>query len=136
MQITNRQKLLLTIAGIWLVLLLLNSLSSNAAMKTLPYSEFLRLAKEGKITEVAVTDNVIQGVMLDENSNSGRREPFRTVRVDSEVSEVLDQNGIEYTVKYNRISSQTFFLGFFRFYYFWGSGTSSCDDFNNNRVVL
>ena len=45
MQITNRQKLLLTIAGIWLVLLLLNSLSSNAAMKTLPYSEFLRLAK-------------------------------------------------------------------------------------------
>ena len=37
MQIKNRQKLLLTIGGIWLVVMLLNSLSSNAAMKTLPY---------------------------------------------------------------------------------------------------
>ncbi len=99
MQNTNRSKLLLIIGGIWLVLTLLNSFSSNAAMKTLPYSEFLKLAKEGKVSEVAVTDNVIQGVMLTENSDSGRGERFRTVRVDSEVSEVLDQNGIEYSGK-------------------------------------
>ena len=76
MQNNNRSKFLIIIGGIWLFLMLLNSFSSNAAMKTLPYSEFLKLAKEGKISEVAVTDNVIQGVMLDENSNSGRGEPF------------------------------------------------------------
>jgi len=99
MQNTNRSKLLMIIGGIWLLMLLLNSFSSNAAMKTLPYSEFLRLAKEGKISEVAVTDNVIQGVMLDVNSESGRGERFRTVRVDSDVSEVLEQNGIEYSGK-------------------------------------
>ena len=99
MQNTNRSKLLLIIGGIWLLLTLLNSFSSNAAMKTLPYSEFLKLAKEGKVSEVAVTDNVIQGVMLTENSDSGRGERFRTVRVDPEVSEVLDQNGIEYSGK-------------------------------------
>jgi cell division protease FtsH len=68
-------------------------------MKTLAYSEFLKLAKEGKVSEVAVTDNVIQGIMLTGNSDSGRGERFRTVRVDSEVSEVLDQNGIEYSGK-------------------------------------
>lgn len=79
--------------------MLLNSLSSNTAMKTLPYSEFLKLAKEGKVSEVAVTDNVIQGIMLTGNSDSGRGERFRMVRVDSEVSEVLDQNGIEYSGK-------------------------------------
>ena len=99
MQNTNRSKLLLIIGGIWLTIMFLNSFSSNAAMKNLPYSEFLKLAKEGKISEVAVTDNAIQGVMLTENSDSGRGERFRTVRVDSEVSEVLDQNGIEYTGK-------------------------------------
>jgi cell division protease FtsH len=99
MQSINRKKLILVIGGIWLFLMLLNSLSSTAAMKTLPYSEFLKLAKEGKISEVAVTDNVIQGVMLDENSNTGRGEPFRTVRVDSDVSEILEQNGIEYSGK-------------------------------------
>ena len=99
MQNTNRSKLLMIIGGIWLAIMLLNSFSSNAVMKTLPYSEFLKLAKEGKISEVAVTDNVIQGVMLDENSNSGRGEPFRTVRVDPDVSEILEQNGIEYSGK-------------------------------------
>ena len=99
MQNTNRSKLLLIIGGIWLTIMFLNSFSSNAAMKNLPYSEFLKLAKEGKVSEVAVTDNAIQGVMLPENSDSGRGERFRTVRVDSEVSEVLDQNGIEYTGK-------------------------------------
>ena len=99
MQNTNRKKLLLVIGGIWLLLMFLNSLSSNAASKTLPYSEFLKLAKEGKISEVAVTDNVIQGIMLDENSNTGRGEPFRTVRVDPDVSEILEQNGIEYSGK-------------------------------------
>ena len=99
MQNNNRSKFLIIIGGIWLFLMLLNSFSSNAAMKTLPYSEFLKLAKEGKISEVAVMDNVIQGVMLDENSNSGRGEPFRTVRVDPDVSEILEQNGIEYSGK-------------------------------------
>jgi len=99
MQNTNRSKLLMIIGGIWLAIMLLNSFSSNAVMKTLPYSEFLKLAKEGKISEVAVTDNVIQGFMLDENSNSGRGEPFRTVRVDPDVSEILEQNGIEYSGK-------------------------------------
>ena len=99
MQNTNRSKLLIIIGGIWLVVMLLNSLSSNTAMKTLAYSEFLKLAKEGKVSEVAVTDNVIQGIMLTGNSDSGRGERFRTVRVDSEVSEVLDQNGIEYSGK-------------------------------------
>ena len=69
MQNTNRSKLLIIIGGIWLVVMLLNSLSSNSAMNTLPYSEFLKLAKGGKVSEVAVTDNVIQGIMLTGNSD-------------------------------------------------------------------
>jgi len=50
--------MLLVIGGIWLAQMLLNSLSSNTGMKTVPYSEFLQLAKEGKVSKVAVSDNL------------------------------------------------------------------------------
>ena len=91
--------MLLVIGGIWLALMLLNSLSSNTGIKTVPYSEFLQLAKEGRVSEVAVSDNVIQGIMLTENSDSGQGVRFQTVRVDPAVSDLLDQNGIEYSGK-------------------------------------
>ncbi len=99
MQKNNRSKMLLVIGGIWLALMLLNSLSSNTGIKTVPYSEFLQLAKEGRVSEVAVSDNVIQGIMLTENSDSGQGVRFQTVRVDPAVSDLLDQNGIEYSGK-------------------------------------
>ncbi|MGD8741634.1 MAG: ATP-dependent metallopeptidase FtsH/Yme1/Tma family protein, partial [Desulfobacterales bacterium] len=99
MQNQNRSRTLIIIGGIWLALLLFNFLSTNAAVKTIPYSEFLQLAKEGKVSEVAVSDNVIQGKMFTDNSDSEQGEPFQTVRVDAEISDVLEQNGIEYTGK-------------------------------------
>ncbi|MBT8367224.1 MAG: ATP-dependent metallopeptidase FtsH/Yme1/Tma family protein, partial [Deltaproteobacteria bacterium] len=89
MQKKSRSKFLIVIGSIWLALMLLNALSSNAVMKTIPYSEFLRLADEGKVSDVAVTENVIQGTMFSENSDSGQGERFQTVRVDPAVSEVL-----------------------------------------------
>ena len=136
MQNTNRSKLLMIIGGIWLAIMLLNSFSSNAVMKTLPYSEFLKLAKEGKISEVAVTDNVIQGVMLDENSNSGRVNPFERyvwIRTYPKYSIKTESN---IAAKYNPILLPTFFHGFFPSCFLWEFGTLSCVDFNNNKAVL
>ncbi len=95
----NNQKNLRTIvivASIWLGFMIVNSLMSAAAIKTIPYSDFLRLAKEGKVSEVAVTDKVIQGRMFTETSTE-QGERFQTVRVDSALTDVLDQNDIEYT---------------------------------------
>jgi cell division protease FtsH len=91
--------MLLIIGGIWLAFLVFNFLSTNAAVKTIPYSEFLQLAKEGKVSEVAVSDNVIQGKMFTDSSDSAQGESFQTVRVDGEISDVLEQNGIEYAGK-------------------------------------
>ena len=99
MQKQHKFKSLAIIGGIWLALILLNNITSNAVMETIPYSEFLKLAKEGKISEVAVTDNVIQGKMFTENSSSDQGQSFQTVRVDAELSDVLEQNGVEYTGK-------------------------------------
>ncbi|MEJ2285281.1 MAG: ATP-dependent zinc metalloprotease FtsH [Desulfobacterales bacterium] len=83
----------------WLAFWLLNSFSTTAGIKTIPYSEFLRLARDGKVSEVAVSDNVIQGKMFPEDATTDTGEVFQTVRVDGEISEVLEQNGVEYTGK-------------------------------------
>ncbi len=97
MQKQNRFRTLTIIGAIWLALILFNGLTSNAVMNSIPYSEFLRLAREGKVSEVAVSDNVIQGKLLSEDAASHNNETFQTVRVDKDISEVLEQNGIEYT---------------------------------------
>ena len=96
MQNNNRFKTLAIIGGIWLTLILFNSLASNVASETIPYSEFLKLAREGKVSEIEVTENVIRGKMFSENSASDQGQPFQTVRVDTAITDVLDQNGVEY----------------------------------------
>jgi len=95
----NKKNTLIIIGGLWLLFLLINSFLSNASVKTIPYSEFLRLAEEGKVSEVAVSDKIIQGRMLTDTSISEQGDRFQTVRVDPDLSGVLDKNGIEYTGK-------------------------------------
>ena len=99
MQKQNRYRTILIIGAIWLAMILFNSLTSNAVIKSIPYSEFLRLAREGQVSEVAISDNIIQGKLFSENSATDKVETFQTVRVDKDISEVLEQNGIEYTGK-------------------------------------
>ena len=90
----NNLRTIAIVGSIWLGFMIVNSLMSSASVKTIPYSDFLRLAKEGKVAEVAVTDKIIQGRMFSETS-SEQGERFQTVRVDSAVTDVLDQSEIE-----------------------------------------
>ncbi|MBW1648830.1 MAG: ATP-dependent zinc metalloprotease FtsH [Deltaproteobacteria bacterium] len=82
------------ILGIWGVLLLHNIMFSALAVKTIPYSEFLRLLEEGKVSEVAVSANQIQGRLADGIDGGGQL--FRTVRVDQEVSRMLEQYNVTF----------------------------------------
>jgi ATP-dependent Zn protease len=124
MQNQNRSRMLLIIGGIWLAFLVFNFLSTNAAVKTIPYSEFLQLAKEGRVSEVAVSDNVIQGKMFTDNSDSEQGQPFQTVRVDGELN---------MPEKSSRIFLQIFCPGFFQYSCFSAYGFSLCDDFKNSK---
>ncbi len=81
--------------GIWIVLLIQNALSSYLAVKTVPYSQFLTLLKEKKVTEVAISANEIQGKMMIDN-DPGKTELFKTVRVDPEISQLLEQYHITF----------------------------------------
>jgi cell division protease FtsH len=76
--------------GIWIVLLIQNALSSYLAVKVIPYSQFLTFLKEKKVTEVAISANEIQGKMMVDN-DPNKTELFKTVRVDPEISQLLEQ---------------------------------------------
>jgi cell division protease FtsH len=82
--------------GIWLVLILHNMLVSAFAVKTIPYSEFLKLLKENKVIEVAITANKIQGKIKADATDSGKETLFRTVRVDPETSKLLEEYGVTF----------------------------------------
>ncbi len=80
--------------GIWAVLLIHSYIASMLASQMIPYSQFLDLLKNGKIAEVAVTANQIEGKMKVDGGQPGQTKAFRTVRVDSDLSTLLEQHKV------------------------------------------
>ena len=78
------------LVGVWVVLIAQSYISSMFAYQVVPYSQFLSLLKTGKISEVAVTANQIQGKMKVDGAAAGETKAFRTIRVDPELSTLLD----------------------------------------------
>ncbi|GBC62736.1 cell division protein FtsH [Desulfonema ishimotonii] len=81
--------------GIWIVLIVQNIIFSMTQTQVIPYSEFLRLLKEDRITEVSVRSNQIQGKMKSQD-HSGGDVLFRTIKVDPEISDLLDEHGVKF----------------------------------------
>ena len=90
--------------GIWFVLLLHNMIASALMVKTIPYSAFIQYVKDGRVSEISVSENVIQG-QLNADDGSENSDLFRTVRVDPNISELLDENNVQYS---GRIESNFF----------------------------
>ena len=82
--------------GIWVVLIIHNMLYSAFAIKTIPYSEFLALLKDNKVSEVAISANQIQGKIKADQGTSQKDSLFRTVRVDSDTSKLLQEHGVTF----------------------------------------
>jgi len=78
--------------GVWIVLIIQNYMAAAFAIRTIPYSEFLALLKEQKVAEVAISQNLIQGRMINGGSGEGGGRLFRTIRVDPEISKQLEQS--------------------------------------------
>lgn len=76
--------------GIWVVLIIQSYIASMFAAQIIPYSQFLSLLKTGKIVEVAVTANQIEGKMKVEGAPNESK-VFKTIRVDPDLSNLLDQ---------------------------------------------
>ena len=82
--------------GIWVVLLIQNYLGSALAIKTIPYSQFLTLVKENRVAEVAISANQIQGKMRIDDKDPNKTELFKTLRVDPEISTLLEQHSVTF----------------------------------------
>jgi cell division protease FtsH len=77
--------------GMWIVLIAQSYIASMFAVQTIPYSQFLTLLKAGKIVEVAITANKIQGKMKVDGGAPNETKAFKTIRVDPELSTFLEQ---------------------------------------------
>ncbi|HOO01032.1 MAG TPA: ATP-dependent metallopeptidase FtsH/Yme1/Tma family protein, partial [Syntrophales bacterium] len=91
MEKRHRFSLWYVLLGIWLVFIIQGYLASLLAIKTIPYSQFLNLLKSGRITEIAVSANQIQGKMRVEGGKPDETVLFRTIRVDPELSAMLEK---------------------------------------------
>jgi len=81
--------------GIWVVLIVQNYIASMFAAQVIPYSQFLNLLKAGKVAEIAVTANQIQGKMKVDGA-PGDFKLFKTIRVDPELSKMLEQYPVSF----------------------------------------
>ncbi len=93
------------ILGIWVVFFIQNYMASTFSIRTIPYSEFLKMVKENKVIEVAITENRIQGRINVDGTAQVKGELFKTVRVDPEISRLLEQ----YNVTFKGQFESTFF---------------------------
>ncbi|MBN2515727.1 MAG: ATP-dependent zinc metalloprotease FtsH [Deltaproteobacteria bacterium] len=73
--------------GIWVVLIIQNYIASTYAVQTIPYSQFLNYLKANQVVEIAISENQIQGKMKIDSEEK----KFKTVRVDPELSKMLEQ---------------------------------------------
>ncbi len=80
----------------WIILLVQNFLMSMYTIQTIPYSKFLKLLNENKIIEVAITANQLQGKMKGEGQEANKEVMFRTVRVDQDLSALLEQRNVTF----------------------------------------
>jgi cell division protease FtsH len=78
------------ILGIWVVLIVQNYIASMYAAQIIPYSQFLNLLKTGKVTEIAISANQIQGKMKIDGAPN-ELQPFKSIRVDPDLSKMLEQ---------------------------------------------
>ena len=64
--------------------------------KTITYSQFLKLLKENKISEVAISSNQIQGKYKEAEGAAAKDIAFKTVRVDQETSKLLEEYDLNF----------------------------------------
>jgi len=74
------------LSGIWL---------RQRAIPPIPYSEFQKLLKENKVSEIVISDHYIQGTL--EEAASEEKKKFVTARVEPEFAKELEVYGVKVT---------------------------------------
>ena len=83
------------LGAVWLAILGAQLWFDNAEIATIPYSQFLAAAKDGRVHDLKIGSELISGELAD--AGNGERSRFRTLRVDPEVAEALSEEGVDFT---------------------------------------
>jgi cell division protease FtsH len=90
--------------AIWIVLILQHAIAERFAVKQVPYSEFMQALNAGKVIEVAITQDRIQGKMKFTEDGQEVERAFSTVRVDPDLSQILEK----YNVTFKGVAESNF----------------------------
>jgi cell division protease FtsH len=81
---------------IWIVFILHNLIVQMFAVERIAYSAFVKALQEGRVLEVAVTQDRIEGKMKFTKDGQEVEKAFSTVRVDPELSELLEKYDVTF----------------------------------------
>ena len=90
--------------AVWFMLILHNLMVQMFAIEHIPYSQFIKALEAGKIVEVAISQDRIQGKMKVTENGQDKEKTFSTVRVDKDVSELLEK----YNVTFKGVAESNF----------------------------
>jgi len=82
--------------AVWVVLILHNLIVQMFAVEHVPYSEFMRALSEGRVVEVAIGNERIQGKLQMMEDGIQKEKTFTTVRVDKDLSELLEKHNVTF----------------------------------------
>ena len=77
------------------ILLVQNIYTQYSKVKPIPYSQFQSLLDQGEIAEIAIAEDHIYGTLRKTGANGLK--DFVTTRVEPELAEKLDKQGVIYT---------------------------------------
>ncbi len=95
MQTTPRFHAFYVMIAILGVFLLHDLWVAMTTVKTVPYSEFLQLVRDDKVTDVVITTNEIRGTLKE--PASARQRYFRTTRVDGDLAGELAEHEVTFS---------------------------------------
>lgn len=83
------------IVAVLSLLLVQNLYTQYTQVKPIPYSRFQHFLEDGRIAEIAITENQIFGTLKETHADGIK--DFVTTRVEPELAEILDKHNVVYT---------------------------------------
>jgi len=90
--------------AIWVVLIVHDVMVNMFAIEHIPYSDFIKALEQGKVSEIAITSDRIQGKIKTTQDGNQVEKMFTTVRVDQNLSQLLEK----YNVTFKGVSEDNF----------------------------
>jgi cell division protease FtsH len=84
------------LTAVWIVLIIQNLIVQTFSVERIPYSAFIKALETGKISEVAITQDQIQGKMKVDEKGKEVEKTFVTVRVDEDLSKLLEKHNVTF----------------------------------------